>query len=101
VRSGFEVTFEGSDPVCVDRPLTQGTVTVDVEVRTDPQDDVSGAGVIFDVQEATGDDFAFVATAGGYALYRRDAEGFRSLTSEAGDAVAPAATGYSAVCDRS
>ena len=107
--TGFEVTFEGSDPAGVldgiltigtdgpwtgtltgsayelrnatdaglvryhylldapgvDRPLTQGTVTVDVEVRTDPQDDVSGAGLIFDFQEATGDYFAFVATAGG------------------------------------
>lgn len=73
----------------VDQPLTQGTVTVDVAVQTDPQDDVSGAGLIFDFQEATGDYFAFVTTAGGYALYRRDAEGFRSLAAEASDPVGP------------
>lgn len=130
--SGFEVTFEGSDPAGVldgiltigtdgpwtgtltgssyelrnmtdvgavryhylleapgvDPPLTQGTVTVDVVVKTDPQDDVSGAGLIFDFRERTGDYFAFVVTAGGYALYRRDGEGFRLLTADASDAVA-------------
>lgn len=71
----------------VEGPLTQGDVTVDVAIRTEPQDDVSGARLIFDVQDGTGDYFAFVATAAGYALYRRDADGFRPLTSESIDAV--------------
>lgn len=53
----------------VDRPASQGTVSVDVAVETDPRDDVSGAGPIFGFQETTGDYFAFVSTAGGYAPY--------------------------------
>lgn len=68
-------------------PLTQGTVSVEVAVQTDPNDDVAGAGLVFDFQDASRDYFAFVVTARGYALYRRDAEGLRSLVAEASDAV--------------
>lgn len=47
----------------VEGPLTQGDVPVDLAVWTEPQDDVSGAGLILDFRDATGDDSAFVARA--------------------------------------
>lgn len=68
-------------------PLSQGAVSVEVVVRSGANDDVAGAGLILDYQEATRDYFAFVVTARGYALYRRDAQGLRALVAEASDLV--------------
>lgn len=82
VRFHYLTTLPGASG-----PLSQGAVSVEVVVRSGANDDVAGAGLILDYQEATRDYFAFVVTARGYALYRRDAQGLRALVAEASDLV--------------
>ena len=72
-------------PGDTDRPLSQGTTTVEVSVKAETE--IAGAGILYGFEPTTRYYYALVLTEGGYAFYRRDGDGLNAMLSVQSEAV--------------